>query len=96
MTPKTQTMPLLDIESALLDDTSGETRRKYTERLYELRRLMQLQLRAMNDRNTYRQTTAALDAIDGAITVLRTTRSPAAPARENPQRALFSISTFLK
>jgi hypothetical protein len=63
---------MFDIEERLYTDKNGELRASMLRQLETLQNTLQGKLRMMNDRATYREIQAAIQAVDGALTVLRT------------------------
>jgi hypothetical protein len=68
------TTRMLDLEDRLYSDRDGMVREKMLADLRRIQSRLQGQLRQLNDRNTYRELQGALQAVTGALQVLRTLR----------------------
>lgn len=69
-----QTTRMLDLEDRLYADHDGMLRERMLADLRRIQSRLQGQLRQLNDRNTYRELQGALQAVTGALQVLRTLR----------------------
>ena len=69
-----QTSRMLDLEDQLYADKDGILREKMLADLRRIQSRLQGELRQLNDRNTYRELQGALQAVTGALQVLRTLR----------------------
>lgn len=69
-----QTTRMLDLEDKLYADRDGMLREKMLADLRRIQSRLQGELRQLNDRNTYRELQGALQAVTGALQVLRTLR----------------------
>lgn len=69
------TTRMLDLEDRLYADRDGMLREKMLADLRRIQSRLQGQLRQLNDRNTYRELQGALQAVSGALLVLRTLRT---------------------
>lgn len=87
---------MLDLEEQLAADADGTVKARLLQRLESINDKLTVQLRAMNDRDTYRKINASIDAVHGALLALRTLKTNGAPTAPSPERVAFSISTFIK
>jgi hypothetical protein len=69
-----QATRMLDLEDRLYADRDGMLREKMLADLRRIQSRLQGELRQLNDRNTYRELQGALQAVTGAVQVLRTLR----------------------
>jgi hypothetical protein len=69
-----QATRMLDLEDRLYADHDGMLREQMLADLRRIQSRLQGQLRQLNDRNTYRELQGALQAVTGALQVLRTLR----------------------
>ena len=69
-----QATRMLDLEDRLYADHDGMLREQMLADLRRIQSRLQGQLRQLNDRNTYRELQGALQAVNGALQVLRTLR----------------------
>jgi hypothetical protein len=69
-----QATRMLDLEDRLYADKDGILREKMLADLRRIQSRLQGELRQLNDRNTYRELQGALQAVTGALQVLRTLR----------------------
>lgn len=69
-----QATRMLDLEDRLYADHDGILREQMLADLRRIQSRLQGQLRQLNDRNTYRELQGALQAVTGALQVLRTLR----------------------
>lgn len=65
---------MLDLEDRLYADRDGMLREQMLADLRRIQSRLQGELRQLNDRNTYRELQGALQAVTGALQVLRTLR----------------------
>jgi hypothetical protein len=69
-----QATRMLDLEDRLYADRDGMLREQMLADLRRIQSRLQGELRQLNDRNTYRELQGALQAVAGALQVLRTLR----------------------
>jgi nitrogen fixation/metabolism regulation signal transduction histidine kinase len=65
-------MMLLEIEERLYADKTGELRKSMLDQLLKLQNALNTRRRLLNDRKSYLEIQAALQAVTAAITVMRT------------------------
>ncbi|MDB5839534.1 MAG: hypothetical protein JWQ23_1486 [Herminiimonas sp.] len=65
-------MMLLEIEERLYADRTGELRKSMLDQLLKLQNALNTRRRLLNDRRSYLEIQAALQAVTAAITVMRT------------------------